>query len=144
MRKVILYIIAFILFVWGLSRCHSFALEEEITGNYYLTAPDAGEQCRLSYNEDDGSPNYGDIISETVFAVGFNDNYMIVKQHPTILNNFEDKTITNYYILPLKKGMNWYNKNGLVGPLTLTQFNNKRKELKIEDIQFTKVLKDLE
>jgi len=33
--------------------------------------------------------------------------------------------------------MNWGNHNGLIGPLTIDKFNEKAKELNIEDIKFT-------
>jgi hypothetical protein len=40
--------------------------------------------------------------------------------------------------------MDWRSKNGLIGPLTLDQFNAKRKELNIpDDLTFTKEIEDL-
>ncbi|MBK9282761.1 MAG: DUF3997 domain-containing protein [Sphingobacteriaceae bacterium] len=77
--------------------------------------------------------------------MGYNDKYMIVKQYPRTFPNAPNKTIINYYILPFKKGMNWRTKNGLIGPLTESEFKEKRKELGISDeLIFSKVLKDLE
>ena len=124
--------------------CGGFVLEEKIIDNYYLIAADVGEDCSLSYHELTDGSNYGIIIKATVFAVGYNDKYMIVKQHPSVFPNPPDKKITNYYILPLKKGMDWKNNNGLIGSLTLEQFNEKRKELNIPDeVTFTKEIEDL-
>jgi len=41
--------------------------------------------------------------------------------------------------------MNWKTKNGLIGPLTLEEFKEKRKELGIPDsVTFTFILKELE
>lgn len=112
-----------------------FELKEKIIGNYYLTAVDNPIDCALSFRESNGS-NYTMIIDATVFAVGFNDKFIIAKRHP-----FNQRTITNYYILPLKRV--WDNK-GLIGPLTFEQFNMKRKELNIPGgLTFTKVLVDL-
>jgi len=108
-------------------------------GNYYLVAPDLDEQTSLSYHDPKDSLVYPSIIEATVFAVGYNKNYIIAKQHPN-----GDKHITNYFILPVKSGFNWKDNNGLLGPLTLNQFNQKTLELNIKSIQFTIDYKDLE
>ena len=124
--------------------CQDLAIKEKIIENYYLVAADDSEGTILSYHDSSDGNNYSGIIEATVFAVGYNDNYMIVKQHPCVLPHSPDKKITNYYILPLKNGMDWKTKNGLVGPLTLEQFNEKRKELNISDeLTFTKEIEDL-
>lgn len=123
--------------------CHNFVIEEKLVGNYYLVASDEEYGCNLAFKENKDQ-DFGTLISPTVFAVGYNDDYMIVKQHPRTFPNPPDKSITNYYILPLKEGMNWRTKNGLIGPLTELEFIAKRKELEIrDDLTFTKVLKDL-
>jgi len=141
MKKLILYLSIPLLFVG----CQGLAVKEKIIDNYFLVAADASEWTSLSYHEDNEGANYSSLIEATVFAVGYNDNYMIVKQHPCTLPNPPDKNITNFYILPLKEGMNWRTKNGLMGPLTEQEFNAKRKELGIpKDLTFTKLLKNLE
>jgi len=112
--------------------------EEQVIGNYYLVAMDyVKEETSLSYKLEDG--NSVGVVDKTVFAVGFNDNYIIVKQHPS--NN---RTITNYYIVPIYKESTLSPEKGLIGPLTLEQFNEKRKELNISDkVTFTKEIEDL-
>jgi hypothetical protein len=105
-------------------------------GNYYLTAPDTEDQLSLSYHEPVDEDNYNVIIDAKVFAIGYNEKYMIVKQHPRTFPNPPDTAKTNYYILPLRKGMNWRAKNGLMGPLSLQQFNDKKKVLNIENLVF--------
>lgn len=119
-------------------------VKERIIENYYLVAADDPEGTCLSYHESSEESTYGCIIEATVFAVGYNSNYLIVKQHPSVLPNPPDKKITNYYILPIKNGMNWSNKNGLIGPLTIEQFIEKRNELNIpESLTFTIEIEDL-
>jgi hypothetical protein len=141
MKNITLYLLVLI----GLSSCEGLAIKENIFGNYYLVAADIGEDLSLSYHEGTlsdvlGGVNYDGLIEPTVFAVGYNDKYIIVAQHP----NIYDRKITNYFILPIKKGMNWRTKNGLIGPLSLTQFNAKRRELGISDeLTFTRVFEDL-
>ena len=85
----------------------------------------------------------------TVFAAGYNNDYIIAKQHPLIEARHDsiDKSITNYYIVPRKEEINnWTEYYGLIiGPLTESEFNQKRKELGIADnVTFSKVIKDLE
>jgi hypothetical protein len=141
MKKAILYLSSLMVF-FG---CQDLAIKEKIIENYYLVAADDSEGTTLSYHDYSDGNNYSGIIEATVFAVGYNDNYLIIKQHPCILPNPPDKTTTNYYILPLKKGMDWRTKNGLIGPLTLEQFNEQRKELHIgNEVTFTKVIEDLQ
>lgn len=139
MKKITLYLP----FLLAFAGCSGLVINEKITDNYYFVATDVGEACNLSYKKSD-EDNYGTVIEATVFAVGYNDKFMIVKQHPRTFPNPPDKKITNYYILPLKKDMDWKNKNGLIGPLTLEQFNEKRKDLNIPDeVTFTKEIEDL-
>ena len=139
MRKIFYF--AILIFV----SCSGLAIKENITGNYYLIATDTGDDCALDYHEPNDENNYAGIIGATVFAVGYNDKYIIVKQHPRVFPNPPNKEITNYFILQITDGFDWRNKSSLYGPLTLVQFNEKRKELGVpEDLQFTKIFKDLE
>jgi len=119
-------------------------INENIFGNYYLVASDTNEDLCLSYHESCDGGIYGTVVTPTVFAIGYNENYIIVKQHPRAFPNPPDKSITNFYILPVKNGFNWRTNNGLLGPLTFDQFNQKRKELNIPNsLNFTKEMKDL-
>ena len=145
MKRIVLYL----LILNCITGCGGFAVKEKIIDNYYLIALDETEQMSLDYIEEEysdilGGTNYPTIINSTVFGVGFNDKYMIIEQHPRVFPYPCDKSITNYYILPIKKGMNWRTKNGLIGPLSKDQFNQKRKELNIENISFTHFIKDFE
>ena len=147
MKNTILYLI--ILFAF--SRCSDFAIKKKIIDNYYIVAGDDDADATLSYHASKPKDTYGGtlfggaIIEATVFAAGYNDNYIIAKQHPRVFPNPPNKSITNYYILPLKKEMNWRTKNGLIGPLTLEQFNKQRKKLGIGDgVTFTTVIHEFE
>jgi hypothetical protein len=136
--------IIYLLLLFLLSGCLGFDIEEKVVGNYYLVAADAPEQLSLSYHEPADGDIYGTIIDGTVFAVGYNEKYIIVKQHPWTFPNQTNNGVTNYFILPLSKGFNWKTNNGLIGPLTLEQFNEKRKALNIpESLSFTNVKANL-
>ena len=151
-----LFFLSFLLL--SLSTCvggFGFVFKEHLFGNYYLTAPDDIEQCALSYRSESYSDIYGGnfggiVIDETVFAVGYNEKYLIAKQCKIsyrengkflILWTDYERIVGNirYYILPIEEeGMNWRTKNGLIGPLDSLAFENKRKELGISDLKFTK------
>ena len=90
-------------------------------------------------------PNYRNIHKEGssmairphVFEVGFNEEYIIAKQHPQV-GEFQDantdKTRLNYYILKMEKNNI---KEKIWGALTLEEFVNLSLELGISDIEFT-------
>jgi len=138
MMKTTLYLIALSLLGTSCIDEMGFAVKKNIINEYYyLIASDDPDHLSLDYSSDKGDSNFGTVIDATVLAVGFNDKYIIVKQHPIILPDTPHKKTINYYILPLKEGMNWSNHNGLIGPLTIDMFNEKRKELNIESIKFT-------
>ena len=125
--------------------CNRIIIKEKITENYYLVATDIPEATFLSYHEDSDGNDYSIIIEGGVFAIGYNDNYMIAKQHPLSLLDVLDKSVTNFFILPMKESFDYRTKNGLIGPLTETEFIEKRIELGIsEKLIFTKVIEDLE
>jgi len=136
MKRNFLFLILF-----SLSACINgvSGIRENFLGNYYLVAPDDDEQTALSYHEPSDGLVYAYIIEETVFAIGYNKAYIIAKQHP-----FGERRITNYFILPVKKGFDWKTNNGMMGPLTLNQFEQKQTELHIKSIKFTIVYSDLE
>jgi len=136
--KIISCLIAITLLCTGCIDAGGFAVKKNIINEYYyLIATDNVEDLTLSYSFDKGDSDFGTVIEATVLAIGYNDKYIIVKQHPKTSNDTPHKKTINYYILPLKEGMNWGNHNGLIGPLTIDKFNEKAKELNIEDIKFT-------
>jgi len=118
--------------------------KEHLIGNYYLTAVDYVDEGKdLSYLLESG--NFVGVVSSTVFAVGYNEEYIIVKQHPREFPNPPDKTITKFFIVPIKNKVHQSLDENKLGPLTELEFKEKRKELRIpEDLTFTKVFKDLE
>jgi hypothetical protein len=136
MKNKILLIFLLCLF----SSCLGFDVKEKVIDNYYLIAVDAEEQMDLSYCDPADNNGCIGIIEPTVFAVGYDMNYIIAKQHP--LNK---KDITNYFILPINnKNRKWGDNFGLIGPLTLNQFDKAKKDLNILDsIDFSILKKDL-
>ena len=78
-------------------------------------------------------------ISGYVYSVGYNDKYIIAKQHP-LKKGFYSKPnyeITNFYIIDILENRKGY-KNGIIGPLSESKFNNfLEKNSLLDKIQFT-------
>ncbi|GHT80158.1 hypothetical protein AGMMS50262_24230 [Bacteroidia bacterium] len=116
-----------------------FVFKEHLFGNYYLVATDIIEGCTLCYHTENDGDIYGNVIEQTVFAVGYNERYLIAKRY--YHKDWEgtlDKSKIKYYILPLLEGMDWWTKNGMTETTDSLNFENMRKELGINDLKFTK------
>jgi len=111
--------------------------EYKVIGSYYLIDMDYDQKSRsLSYKLADG--NYLGIIDETVFAVGYNENYIIVKQHPRKFPEFPNRRVTNYFIVPITKRSTYSPETEILGPLNLQEFSSKCNELNIgKEVKFT-------
>lgn len=139
--KNLINIILYCVLASLLQNCIGSAYDKKLNGGYYLLAIDVKEDMLLAY--EDGQYGIG-IIEATVFSVGQNDNYIIAKQHPKISSLFIDKTVVNYFIIPLQDKISKSPEKNVFGPLTLGEFNQKRKELNIENVNFTIIFKELE
>ena len=77
------------------------------------------------------------VISETVFAVGWDEHFIIAKQHRFLGGEILRDT-TNYYLLRVGDGSVW-------GPLVESEFEQKRKSLGVSDgLAFSLVFDDLQ
>lgn len=85
----------FILTIVGLCSCGQPAVHKHLTDEFYLTAPDLVEQLSVSYHYSGAS--YSNLVNETVIAVGYDDNFIIVKQRPTEVDT------TLYYIIDINE-----------------------------------------
>ena len=112
------------------------AYEKRLSGKYALVAVDVLEQMDISELLPNGSAT--GVIPATVYAVGWNDQFIIAKQHPSGPNHSVDKTVTNFYILRVADGK-------LAGPVTEPAFDGERKKLGIpEALGFTLVFDKLQ
>ena len=93
-RKTVNRIIV-ILAIVTLNSCGQPAVHRHLTDEFYLTAPDLLEQLSVSYHY--SGVAYSNLVNEMVVAVGFNDNFIIVKQRPN------DKDTTLYYIIDVNE-----------------------------------------
>lgn len=135
--KLVCFIMIFLL-----AGCHGFVINKRVVGSYHLIATDVEEDMALCY--DDGGSGYSIIISQTVFAVGYSDNYIIVKQHPSESVLHINRADTDYYIVPIYPQDKYDIKKEIFGPFTLNQFEQKKKDLGLGSVEFTLVYKDLQ
>jgi len=103
--------------------------KKELSAGYELSAND--DMSGMSIYVSDGQYQVG-VVNATVFSVGFDENFIIAKQHP-FRDNSINKFVTNYYIVPVKNKINASPDENKIGPLTQEEFLIKRKEMKISD-----------
>jgi hypothetical protein len=124
-----------------MSSCHGSAYEEYLVDNYSLKAMDVKSGMSVFYNDNEYLIG---VIQPTVFAVGYNNDFIIAKQHPNIFPEI-DRSITNYFIIPIKNRVAESAEKNVIGPLTVEEFNAMQKELGVpESLIFTNVFEDLE
>ena len=94
-----------------------FVHDEEIVGPYRLIAVDTDSQMSVSYDVGNGS-TVGR-IPETVFSIGYDQRYIVAKQHPD-----DNRTIINFFYLDMTKDSGYANsKDSVVGPLTEREYS---------------------
>ena len=123
--------------------CQGFDIKKAVIGKYYLVAVDVDEDLSLCYKADKQN-GYSIIIDQTIFAVGYGSKYIIVKQHPHEFASVLNKGNTNYYILPVYPQDQDGIKKEVFGPFTEHQFEQKKKDLNISNVEFTIVYKNLQ
>lgn len=141
MKHIFRYIFLIVVFF---SSCSGLG-ENKLIGNYYLTKLDySNKELSLSYKLESSGDFIG-VVNPTVFAVGYNNDFIIIKQHPSKFGEALDKSVVNYYIVPLKVKIHNAPDENKIGPLSQDEFLQKREELKIpEELSFTKIFKELQ
>ena len=134
-------IIVLFLFIMLFSSCY---YKKPLAPGYELTEFDYDKEDMSIIYYYDNKIRVG-VVNPTVFAVGYNEDFIIAKQHPRKFPNPPDKSITNYFIIPIKDKVRQSPDDNKIGPLTKSEFKEKRKELGIPDeVMFSIVIKDLE
>ena len=80
-----------------MASCQDFVHEEKVIDNYFLIAIDEEPQMSVSYSVNQNNSSFVGVIGETVFAIGNNEDFIIVKQHPRSWPNPSNRLITNYF-----------------------------------------------
>jgi hypothetical protein len=136
-KTIFLFIYFFITTIFG---CR-YSYEKKIVNDYYLFATDGVMELTSLGRKNEVGFSY--IIKYGVYAAGYNDNFIIIKQHPANLYNV-NKAWTNYYIVPYNEDKT-KTMNDTLSSLTKEEFYEKRNELGIDkNLDFTIVIKELE
>ncbi len=110
------------LFASVLAGC-GFAHDERIDGPYRLLAVDTDEEMSVCY--DLAGHNCIGRVSETVFAVGWNPDYIVVARHPK-----SDKAKSEYFYIV--RGLDGPNVDPTIcvhGPFQAAEFEGERRRL---------------
>jgi len=110
--------------------------EDDLVGDYAVWAEDTTEDAAI-VRKDKGGSGATVVVDKMVFAYGWNDEFIIAKQHPCFPNEHYriDTGTTHRYIVEVKTGK-------VHGPLTEDAFRQLRTELKVPaELQFTKTIR---
>jgi hypothetical protein len=110
---------------------------------YVLLAIDTDSQMSLYFDLQDGTAL--GLVGPTVFSIGENDKYIVVKQHPATdeFASSYNRSITNYFIIEKTKSRDFdARKKGVRGPIKADEFNKLVMSLSLP--LFTKTFHNLE
>ncbi len=120
--------------------CVPFGYEKKLIGGYSLNEGDTRSGMGVFYL--DGKYLVG-VVPPTVFAVGYDEQFIIAKQHSEQFPEI-DRSVTNYYIIPLQKRISKSAEKNVIGPLTEKEFLEKRREIQVAtNLDFSIILEDL-
>lgn len=120
-------ILAFSFLLIAIFACgpYGLAYEKELVGKYVVSAVDIEDQAGLIKKTSSDHSNY--IISPMVFAYGWNNDFIIAKQHPFPADGgFADITTTNWFIVVVAS-------EAVYGPLTEQKYIELRQKLGVPD-----------
>ena len=100
--------------------------EEDLVNGYAVWATDVMEQAEIVKKDKEISSTtiYTLVVPATVFAYGWNDDFIIAKQHPRKKDRKVDTSLTYWYIVEVASG-------NVHGPLGEGEFNKLRTKLKV-------------
>jgi len=117
----ILSIFAVAIFVAG---CPERLIYDENLGNgYAVSAVDVMEDAAVVH-KDKGRLLATVVVPRTVFAYGWNDDFILAKRHPAKKDGKVDTSLTYWYIVEVASV-------NVHGPLSEDEFNRLRTELKV-------------
>jgi len=123
-------LLAFVTLLGGCGLWYA-AYDKHLVGPYRLGAIDVLEQMSVYYDLGNGSE--AGRIDETVFSVGWNEHFIVAKQHPK-----NDRKVTNFFVLSIEKdSINADPSASVSGPLTEVEFKRRKSELKLPDFTTT-------
>ncbi|RYY45746.1 MAG: hypothetical protein EOO06_15900 [Chitinophagaceae bacterium] len=109
-------------------------VEQRLVGNIHLVAMNSLEEAELICEEGSSSV-YHVLVRPAVFAIGYNETFIIAKSHPIALGKI-DRTRTAYHIIEVDKISCEVDQT--IPKLTFEEFRSKCDKLDVpEDLAFT-------
>jgi len=112
-----------------------FRGQEQIGESYFLRKGDLKRDVDIGFGTSSSSEG---IIGATVFEVQWDDDFILAKRHPIS----KDENLVEYYILKKVVFGKAKASENMFGPLTLGQFEVKKKELSIKEEDMETILFD--
>ena len=126
----LLSIFAVAIFVGGCCFFHFPAYKEDLGNGYVVFAGDIMQDARIIRKDPKRSSGGRRVVPSTVFAYGWNDDFILAKQHPRKEFRKVDTGVTYWHIIEVTSG-------DVHGPLNEDEFRNLRTRLKVpEEISF--------
>lgn len=117
-RQIVLFITVVFL-ITQMASC-GFVSDEKLIGPYCLVAVDLDQQMSICYQIDKG--DCVGRIPETIFALGWDEHYIVAKQHPA-----KKPPITNYFVIDISRDSKYADPAvSVIGPLSASEFEEKR------------------
>ncbi|MCP4609128.1 MAG: DUF3997 domain-containing protein [Planctomycetes bacterium] len=134
MKEKLYYFLSFFavaIFVGGCCFFHLPAYKEDLGNGYIVYAADVMRDVSISRKDPKRSSSWGiQVIPPTVFAYGWNDNFILAKRHPKKKDRKVDTSVAYWYIIEVTSG-------DVHGPLNEDEFHKLRTEFKVpEEISF--------
>ena len=117
----IFFICAVVIFVGGCPFM-GLAYEEDLVNGYAVWAADIMQDAAIVLKDKGGSGGIV-VVPHTVFAYGWNDDFIIAKRHPR-KDRKVDTSLTYWYIVEVASG-------DVHGPLSEDEFSRLRTKLKV-------------
>ena len=126
----LLSIFAVAIFVGGCCFFHFPAYKENLGNGYAVYAADVMRDVCIIRKDPKRSPWGIQVVPSTVFAYGWNDDFILAKRHPEKKDRKVDTSVTYWYIIEVTSG-------DVHGPLNEDEFRKLRTKLKVpEEISF--------
>ena len=104
--------------------------EEDLGNGYVVCALDVMRDASVIRKDPKRSSGGRQVVPPTVFAYGWNDDFILAKRHPEKKDRKVDTSVTYWYIIEVTSG-------DVHGPLNEDEFRKLRTKLKVpEEISF--------
>ena len=133
MKKKLFCLLSFFavaIFVGGCCFFHIPAYKEDLGNGYVVAANDVMRDAGIVRKSTRRSSGGRKVVPRTVFAYGWNDDFILAKRHPEKKDRTVDTSLTYWYIIEVTSG-------DVHGPLNEDEFRKLRTKLKVpEEISF--------